>query len=589
MLKSLLNFGKAKSLLVCETDGFLLRGTVLVRSGTELVPVYSAESVQADMADAVADLIKKLKADGWEGGNAVLLSPTVLSTLIELPVSPQKPRPLIQMQELVRWEAEPLLMQHTTQWSVGNLLVGRGYMTEEQAAAVMDLQQGKANPAGGLVLADTFSLRRFGELAEELGYIKRSQLNACLAGQEWLKSDDETIECGWSAQGEVSDVPGTFNWLVTCVNKGLLQRWTHVFQKQGVILQSMYPLAGCSSTLLPAKSDASVVLEAHNGMAFVARLVDDKITSQYLYLNPAKQSLELCLESYHALHASSSDALWLAAQHDDEGLSEELNHALDCELTSLNIAPISDKLSPGMLGAGVHAFGLTGSKRLANARLGGPLPEFWQRVEVRAIALLLALFVVIMTMEASLMIRDNSISKQKAELDAQWNVINSAMRRIKGDIKQVEQRKAELKEQQSNQQREQQRMSFFGKELPERAALVQAILGVLQQSTGEDVVINSIDELGKRVTLMPPPTLNDKKDTRVEVENFNLEAWALSETAAQTFIQDMQQAIEPWNMEVRDSQVIARLGPLNLDGFVVSMRLVKLREADDVNQGSKIQ
>ena len=86
MLKSLLNFGKAKTLLVCETDGFLLRGAVLTRTGNELTVLHHAESQQADMADAVADVINTVKAAGWEGGDAVLLSPTVLSTLIELPV-----------------------------------------------------------------------------------------------------------------------------------------------------------------------------------------------------------------------------------------------------------------------------------------------------------------------------------------------------------------------------------------------------------------------------------------------------------------------------------------------------------------------
>lgn len=585
MLKPLLNFGKAKSLLVCETDGFFLRGAVLVRAGNELVPIYTAESVQADMTDAVADLIKSLKADGWAGHNAVLLSPTVLSTLLELPVNPKKPRSLSQMQELIRWEAEPLLMQHTTQWSMGNLLVSRGYITEEQAATVMDLQQGKANSAAGLNFADTFSMRRFGDLAEELGYIKRSQLNACLAGQEWLKSDDETIECGWSAQGEVSDIPGTFNWLVTGVNKDLLQRWTNVFQKNGVVLEAMYPLAGCSTTLLEEDSVSSVVLESLHGMAFVAQVTNNKIVNQHLYLNPAKQSLELCLESYHALNVNSSDPVWLAYQYDEKDLAEKLKATLECDLQSLNTSPVSDRLSAGMLGAGIHAFGLWGSKRMASARLGGPLPAFWHRVEVRAIALLVALLLIIMTTEISLQVRENLITTKKAEIDAQWSVIDSAMKRIKADIKQVEDRKAELKARQSDQVRAQQRLTFFGEELPARAALVQAILGVLQQVIVDDVVINSIDEMGKRATLMPVVALNVIKDTRIEIENFNLEAWALSETAAQTFIQQMEQAIEPWSMEVRDSQVIERLGPLNLEGFVVSMRLVKLREAVDSNQG----
>ncbi|NOQ93706.1 MAG: hypothetical protein GQ547_03605 [Methylophaga sp.] len=584
MLKDFLNFGKAKTVLVCETDGFLLRGAVLTRSGNELVVLHHAQSQQADMADAVADVINTVKAAGWDGDEAILLSPTVLSTLIELPVNPKKPRPLLQMQELIRWEAEPLLMQHTTQWSVGNLLVGRGYMTEEQAEAVMDLQQGKANPAGGLALSEKFSLRRFGDLAGELGYIKRSQLNACLAGQEWLKSDDDEIECGWSPQAEVSDVPGTYGWLVTCVNKGLLKRWISVFDKHGVALQSMYSLAGSSACLLPASSGSSVLLESHQGLSFSMQVLDNKVIAQHLFLSPAKQPLESCLETYHALNPDSADPVSLASWHKESAaLTDELSQSLSGELSLLNHSAISEHLSPGMLGAGYHAFALLSSQLCAGARLGGPLPSKWQRVETRAIILVLFMLLSIIVSEASLFIRSSQIETHKADVDSQWEMINGAMKRIKGDIKQVEQRKKLIKENEVDHRRTEAKLAFFGDLVPERVALVQAVLGILQSAVGDDVIINSIDEYGKRVGVMPPLP-NSKKDNRKEVENFNLEAWALTETAAQTFIQQMKDAIAPWGMEVRESHVLARTGPMSLEGFAVSMRLVKLMSPEAIKQ-----
>ena len=531
MLKNILNFGKAKTLLVCETDGFLLRGAVLTRTGNELAILFHAQSQQADMADAVADVINSVKAAGWEGDKAVLLSPTVLSTLIELPVNPKKPRPLAQMQELVRWEAEPLLMQHTTQWSVGNLLVGRGYMTEEQADAVMDLQQGQPNPAGGLALTEQFSLRRFGELAEELGYIKRSQLNACLAGQGWLKSDDDAIECGWSPQAEVPDIPGTYCWLVSCVSKDLLQRWTKVFNSRGVELQCMYPLAGASASLLTNNSNA-VLLESHAGLAFTMQVIDNKVTAQHLYLSPAKPPIESCLEAYHALNPSSPERLYLASWHaDPQLLTDELTQSLSVELSSFKHPALSEHLSPGMLGAGVHSFSLAGYQHCVSVRLGGPLPSKWQRVETRATILFVILVLSIITAETSIAIRSSHIESHKADVDKQWKLIDSAMKRIKGDIKNVAERKKLLQEKQVNHRRTEQSLAFFGHLIPERVALVQAILGILQSAVGDDVIINSIDEFAKRVGVLPPIP-NTKKDSRIEVENFNLQAWALTETAA---------------------------------------------------------
>jgi len=584
MLKSLFNLGKAKTLLVCETDGFLLRGAVLTLTANELSVLFYAESQQADMADAVADVIKSVKEEGWEGSEAVLLSPTVLSTLIELPVNPKKPRPLTQMQELIRWEAEPLLMQHTTQWSVGNLLVGRGYMTEEQAAAVMDMQQGQPNSANALALSDQFSLRRFGDLAEELGYIKRSQLNACLAGQEWLKSDGDAIECGWTPQAEVSDIPGTYGWLVTCVNRELLQRWMTVFNNNGVALQAMYPLAGSSAALLPDDTDTAVLLESHAGQAFAMQMRNNKVTAQHLYLSPARISIESCLESYHALNPSSPDPIYLASWHQEtQTLSDELGRTLSTELTIFNHPEIGEHLSPGMLGAGTHAFSLSGSHRCASVRLGGPLPSKWQRVETRTIVLAAMIVISIIGAEMSLMVRSKQIESHKADIDGQWRIIDKAIKRIKGDIKQVEDRKKLLKEQQVNHSHAEARLKFFGDQVPQRMALVQALLGVLQSTVDDDVIIHSIDEYGKRVGIMPPLP-NAIIDKRVEVENFNLHAWALTETAAQTFIQQMKDAVAPWDMEVRDSQVIGQIGPMNLDGFTITMRLVKLLPVELIKQ-----
>jgi hypothetical protein len=286
-LSNILSFIGTNELLVCETNGFSLNAAVIQKSGSNHQVVVTAQSPLSDMAEALKEVVEQLKSAGWKGhGKAILLSPAVLSTLVELPVNPKKPRPIPQMQELIRWEVEPLLMQHTTRWTVGHLLVGQGYMTAEQAQTVMDMQQGKANPTGVLQTTDKLSIRRFGELAEELGYIRRSQLNACLSGQEWLKSEDEDIACGWSAQAEVEDVPGSFGWLVSCVSKELLDRWQSAFKIHNISLQAMYPLTGSSNALVKDSDSSNVIIESHNGMAFISQLNNGRLISQYQYVNP---------------------------------------------------------------------------------------------------------------------------------------------------------------------------------------------------------------------------------------------------------------------------------------------------------------
>jgi hypothetical protein len=62
----------------------------------------------------------------------------------------------------------------------------------------------------------------------------------------------------------------------------------------------------------------------------------------------------------------------------------------------------------------------------------------------------------------------------------------------------------------------------------------------------------------------------------VETDNFNIDAWALTESAAQEFVQNMKLSVTAWDMEVRDIQVIEKAGPMNLAGYSVSMSLVRV-------------
>lgn len=76
--------------MVCETDGFSLRAAVLRRADHDLNVLYRAQTEQVDMAEGLGDVLAALKNQGWQGGGAaILLSPAVFSTLVELPVNPK--------------------------------------------------------------------------------------------------------------------------------------------------------------------------------------------------------------------------------------------------------------------------------------------------------------------------------------------------------------------------------------------------------------------------------------------------------------------------------------------------------------------
>ena len=59
-----------------------------------------------------------------------------------------------------------------------------------------------------------------------------------------------------------------------------------------------------------------------------------------------------------------------------------------------------------------------------------------------------------------------------------------------------------------------------------------------------------------------------------------LEAWALSDSAAQMFIKRVGDAAARWDLQVREPKVTFGKGPLSSSGFSISLRLVKSAEPD---------
>ncbi|MBW6453157.1 MAG: hypothetical protein K0A92_05160 [Methyloprofundus sp.] len=578
-LKNLLPFGKANPLLVCETDGFSLRGAVLSRVGHQLSVLYQAHIDQSDMVTAVPELLAALKNQGWQGkSKAVLLSPAVLSTLVELPVNPKKPRPLQQMLALIKNESELLLMQHMMRWSVGYLLVGRGHMTEEQAQTILDLQQGKSHANNDMPLQEKFSFRRFGDLAEELGYIKRSQLNACLSVQEWLKSDDEQIECNWAGQGPVQDAPGLFNWLVSCVSQSLLQRWVGVFATEGLELTALYPFTACSSVFLPDDKETKITLDSHPGETVAIREEGGYVTHQHTYLNTDKSALAGCLESYHALPSSQFVPVYLSCdQAEMTELVKGLQQSIEVVLHPLEHAAMSAQLTIGMLGAASHYFAL-GKKNVCVAVLeSGPIAPLLQRLEVRAGLLAGLLLLLLMVSELTLFVRQYTLETEYQPLQSRWSLLDAAKRRVDDEIKNIKKTQTELNQQQTEQQRLKSRLDFYYQAIPARVSLIKDLLGALQIAVTNEVIVTSLTESDRTQDQLPllPEIKPNETEKMLDTEHFTLQAWALSESAAQFFIQTMQKTLAPSNLEVRDVPVVNSTGPMGLNGFSIKMQLVR--------------
>lgn len=620
VMASLVKLARPSSLLVCETDGFSLRGAVLARSGNEVTVRYSAESRLPAMDQAVAELVDRLRSTGWRGKKAVLLTPAVVPALLELPVDPGRPRAPEQMEELVRWEMEPMLMQHTTLWSVGRILVGLGYLTEEQARAVIDMQQGRGRPDDQM---EVYSFKRFGDLAIELGYINRQQLDECLVRQEWTKTEGEEVACGWAAQhGAGSGDDGGYRWLASAVSRTLMQRWVDVFARHGVSLGQLYPLAGCAAAVLGGNEANRLLIESHGGMATATvvrdgalaalhmqpealwmlleshaglvtatNLRDAAVTGFHMHQSSLSGPLEACLEAYHALTPPEPEVLWLAAVSAEAGdLAGRLQEMLNRRICLLPEA--SDETgagaTPGMLGVARHALGLAGGGLCSEVRVAGPRKPLMQRVEARAAIAALVFLAILGAVETALQVRMDLVETRKARVDKEAATLDATVASIKAEIDRIKQQQGVLQAKRNEVAQAEARAKFFGEELPRRSAFLQSLLGALEMSVTEEVVVDRIEEIPvARVALQSTlPSLTPM----IPPGGFRVSAWALHENAAQQFVQAMKSAMSPWGMDIVEVSVVAQTGRLGLHGNAISLRIVKalpIPETPATSAGSK--
>lgn len=275
-----LSLGKNYSLLVFQTGSFGLRCALARKGKTGVQFGAVVESSKVDFTQAIADVIRQLRRHQRVlPKKAILLTPSVISAVVDLPVSPLRPRSDEEMQELIRWELEGAVSQQNKQWLIGAMLVERGYLTQQQRdelVAELQLRQSQASESdigAGLI--------RFGELAIELGYIEREQLDECFALQAKLVSVDDDLVYGWQAEEQADDQRlsdeallskeedsnSAHPWLVCGMSKTIRRRWLGAFALNGIRVEAFYPSLGSSFAVLAntaeARLDEQLLLEVH--------------------------------------------------------------------------------------------------------------------------------------------------------------------------------------------------------------------------------------------------------------------------------------------------------------------------------------
>ncbi len=569
VLKQLPFFGDQSSILVCETDAFALNAVVVSRHNKQIKIDFSAKSEALDYQQAIKEVLTSLRGQGWQGREAVLLTPAVLSAVVELPIAPHQPRNALQMQELIRWELEPLMIQHAANWSIGQLLLSKGFLTESQVEDVLAQQKGKAKSGLGSGHGAIYSFKRFGEFAIDLGYISQAQVDECIARQAWLSAEGDDILCGWAGQSNqqkpehAQTDAANSSWLVSGANTNLIRQWEAAFLSHKTELSRVFPLVGCAAALVPAK-DSVLLLESAHGLQAVIRLQAGVINAIDTQKRPAMSALDSCLESYHHLVTPEIEQLWVAAQDNNQESAQQTGQELSQQLAAMigretfNVPLINPQISAGMQGVAQYLLIDKNQLPIASVSVQGPKPSLFKRVEVRAIAAGLVFLLLIGALETALFVRGQLVQNEHTKIATQKKDFDAIVAKAQAKVDAVNKVKEEIKTKNASLTSLNERFDFFASELPSRADFVKKLLDNLSIAVTDEVVINSVEETAKL--------------------GIRFSAWALTEKSAQQFIQTYKNAMAPLGMELQDPIVRQQTGRLGLFGYDIQFRLISVSD-----------
>lgn len=343
--------GENYSLLAFQAGSFGLRGALIKDAKNKASISHVAESRTVDFTRAIAEILAELKRTSKRlPKRAILLTPSVVSAQINLPVSPLRPREDEEMQDLIRWELEGAVTQQNKHWMIGSMLIERGYLTSEQRDEVLDelqIRQAHGGPQ---------SLVRFGDLAVQLNFITRDQLEECFALQGKLVAVDDDLVYGWQASeiqrdgpsdevllSQEDDSDSSHPWLVCGMSQTVRRRWIGAFNLNGIHIEAFYPALGSAFASLWQYCDQEnqLLLEIHQEqLALISgtRKTVTEIATAERQAGPV--TLEACLDLIGIL-PSDFHRLYLTTHSNTDltGLMQGLVDSLDIDIQLFTAAP----------------------------------------------------------------------------------------------------------------------------------------------------------------------------------------------------------------------------------------------------------
>lgn len=561
--------------LVFEAGSFGLRGALVRKQAARKGVAAQAEvaalalSYKVDFTQAIAEVLAGLRRFQKRlPRRAVLVTPSVVSALVSLPVSPLRPRSDSEMQELIRWELEGIMSQQNRRWLIGSMLVERGYLSAAQRDELLQELQIRQQMAGPETVV------RFGEVAVELGYLTLAQLDECFALQGKLAAIDDELVFGWQAvtQGadkklsdEVllsaeDDKESAHPWRVSGMSQQLRRRWVGAFALNHIRLDKFYPALGTSLALLPESTfpqtpdGLTAVLEIHQEQMVL--LLGDSNGPQNIW---AEERLpgELREDELSALLARLPDSIYTVYFNSFGQTIEEVlftvNASAQWELVPMGAGADGMATLPGLasvilpedlhadclaptLAAARHWLGLTRGRGVSPIPARDKEPSAWRVLLQPRVLASVGLVATLATMSGAMVwmywnkaYQENRLTELEASyerdtaLKGQYSRIETEQRLLKGQIEHLQ---SEIK---ANHRL----LDVLSIEQPRQAVALPVLMKAISLQTPPGVALLLLRRTGRETVI---------------------EAAAISETDSLEFVTGLSRQVESLAFQVQSSR-----------------------------------
>jgi hypothetical protein len=557
-------------------NGYAWCSSVIAKGKHGFSVVASARSNQLDHVSAIAEMQKVISQQTSCPKTAVLIAPGLAVSLLDLPVEPDKPRHTSQMKELVRWELDNLVGEISDQYTIGAVLVGRGYLNQEQrqnVAIELEIQRSAARGGG---------LTRFGDIAIQLGFIQRDQLDEALAIQEKLVHLEVTLECNWQLHLHTEDDgQQTYGWLAVGVSRTKRDQWATAFKKNGVKLKGIFPITGALMPTLAANKEAHrLCVEIHDERWVSYRIINGVVVSYRESANTATEItadnlVEQCADQ---LRPGLNDII-IAGNDVSSALCAEFAQRLDRSVSSFhpelsfNAVSTEDEFTC-LEKATIESIGmLSFSSQSLFKPLGvaafDPPPPVWKNKQViagtaaglAALSLIgLAIYVKVETASQEQRLVDLEAEYKKNQtLNSQYSTINAESKRLQEEIESLLSKMIDA-------QGEVQQLEV----LSQRQTFVLKLLQALESSIDQSVTLDQVIE--------PERSSNP---------SVHIVGWASNQPAAASFTERFNQRIQDLDFQTIDVDIRAGYGRYGLYGYVIDFWIIPrpVDELEGRNEG----